>query len=114
MKKKKVTAKVMGTAVSPRNGWVTYMNHFATGEGMTHEIQFCWAMSPQEAIEKHLDRFEYKEDRTYFRDGVIAHDYRSEGAKALFVEFLKDGDHMFNIMQKEVFDFQFKIYWNFN
>jgi hypothetical protein len=92
------------------------MNYFATGEGMTHEIQFCWADNPQEAIEKHLDRFGYKDEkgREYFKVGVVAHNYKSKEAKELFATFLKDGDKMFHIMQDAAFDFQFKVYWNFS
>ena len=115
MAKKKVT-KTETETEEYRDGYVTYMNYFATGEGMTHEIQFCWADSPKEAKEKHLDKFGYKdaEGRKYFGAGVVVYQYQSKDARELLKQFLVDGEKISNIMQSAVFDFHMKLYWNFS
>jgi hypothetical protein len=114
-KKKKVTeSEAIYDAY--RDGYVTFMEYFATGEGMTQEINFCWADSPDEAINKHLDRFEVKDaqSREYFRRGITVYSHKSPQAKKLFKTYFKDGDKIFNIMQSAVFDMHFKLYWNFS
>lgn len=92
------------------------MNYFATGEGMTHEINHCWADNPQEAIEKHLKEFgnKTKSSRDYFRPGVEAMLASSKDAKKLLMRFFKDGGKMFHIMQDAAFELHMKLYWNFS
>lgn len=113
MAKKKVTKTETDEY---RDGYVTYMQYFATGEGMTHELQFCWADTPEGAKAKHLDKFGYKDEaaRNYFGAGVVVHQYKSAEAKALFEQFFKNGDKFFYIMQDAAFDMHFKVYWNFS
>lgn len=118
MAKKKVTEpKVSGDVGYYRTGYWTHMEYFATGEGVTHEIQFCYADNPQEAIEKHLDRFVGKENqdaRKYFGVGVTAYEYKSADAKKLLKAYLKNGEKLFNVFQEAGCEMYMKIYWNFS
>lgn len=90
------------------------MNYFATGEGMTHEINTCWADNEKEALEEHLDSFGYKDasSRNYFGAGIVVMDASSKDAKDLMCDFLKDGDKLFHLMQEAVFELHLKLYWN--
>ena len=106
----------MKTIPYEHKAYLTYMNYFATGEGMTHEINHCWADNTQEAIEKHLTEFGYKtkSSRDYYSTDVEVMLASSQKAKKLLMQFFKDGKRMFQIMQDAAFELHVKLYWNFS
>jgi hypothetical protein len=113
MKKKKVTKQESGLY---RHGYFTFMEYFATGEGFTYEINFCYADTKKEAIEKHLDRFvgDRKESRDYFGCGVAV--YRSDSKKAadLIKQFFVHHEAFIKHMNAAGIEFYFKTYYNYS
>jgi hypothetical protein len=97
-----------------RMAYITYMDYFATGEGTSVEIQFCWANTSEEAIEIHLNKFEYKveSERNYFRPGIIVYDYRDPKVLELFNRIFVNGEHHFELMHNAAFDLKLKLHWN--
>lgn len=97
-----------------RMAYITYSDYFATGEGTTIEIQFCWAETSQKAIEEHLNKFGYiiKSSREYFRPGILVFDYRDPKVLKLFNEIFVNGKHHFEVMHNAAFDLKLQLHWN--
>lgn len=91
------------------------MYYHATGEGHIHEIRFCYADTKQEAIEKHLDAFGYKDaaGRQYFGVGVEAYDFNSKKAKYILNEVFKLAPEMHETLMKAGLEMQFKLHYNY-
>jgi hypothetical protein len=93
------------------------MEYFATGEGFTYEINFCVVDTPEQAIEKHLDKFigigpKYKNSRDYFRLGVQALRLKSATAKKLLQQWFVNSESIYNHLNAAGIEMQFKIYYN--
>ena len=118
MAKKKVTkTKAVGDIPHERRGYLTYMEYFATGEGFTYEINFCYADTKQEAIEKHLDRFigtdpNKQSARNYFGVGVVAYESDSKKAEEMINHLFKDGGAILHHLNTAGIEFHFKFYYN--
>ena len=96
--------------------YITFSDYFATGEGRTLEIQFCYADTPDEAIQKHLDRF-YPKDmpaQLYFGPGVEAVLLSSQRAKEILTPAFKGVDTLLNILNNAGVEFYWKFYYNFS
>lgn len=111
-------SKNIDVPVVNRNRYVTYMEYFATGEGVTHEVATCFAKNNEEAVNLHLKQFgnKTKADRDYFRPLVVALslDDNGDDVKKLLERFFTDGKQMFRLMRENTFDLHFKVYWNFS
>jgi hypothetical protein len=100
-----------------RRAFLTHLNYGATGEGNFDEINYCYADNEAEAIEKHLDRFGYKnigkdKTREYFKPGIVVTDAKSLEAKKILAKFFKDGNQMFHIMKDAAVDLYFRFHSN--
>ena len=111
--KKKVTKKKSDLY---SNGYLTYMDYSATGEGRTVELNFCFADTEKEAREKHLDKFvgDHKESRDYFGNGVLVCNIKSKQAKKLFSSIFRFGEGLHKDMVKAGIEFHLKIYFNYS
>jgi len=98
------------------DSYITYMEYFATGEGMTYEINFCYAIDKKEAIEKHLDRFYGKNKRAkdYFRVGIVAFESKSKKAEEILNEFFKEERKLLTHLNNAGTEFHFKIHYNYS
>jgi hypothetical protein len=108
VKKKKVTSK--------RQGYLSFMDYFATGEGRTTEFNFCYADSKEEAKDNHLDKFvgERKEARDYFGSGIKVVTVKSTEAKTLLDTFFKNGELLQENLIKAGIEFHMKFYVNYS
>ena len=97
-----------------RRAYITYLNYGATGEGSFDEINYCYADSEEGAIECHLDRFGYKEEkeREYFKVGIVVTDAKSLEAKKILARFFKDGNQMFHLMKDAAVELYFRFHTN--
>jgi len=90
------------------------MEYFATGEGVTYEIHFCYAYSKKEAIKKHLDRF-YGNDvaaKNYFKPGVYAYKSDSKKCQDLICNVFAEGGNIYRNINSAGMDFQFRFHYN--
>jgi hypothetical protein len=95
--------------------WVTYMDYFATGEGMTIQMAMVAAKTKKEAVEKHLDLFEIEEKsiRDYFSRGVSVMNPTSHTAKKLFADYLVNGVAVLdNLAKAWSANFKFEVHYN--
>lgn len=101
---------------SKREGYITFMDYFATGEGRTVEINFCYADSEKEAIEKHLDRFDVKDKaaRDYFRLDIVAHKSNSKKAEKMMEMFIASHKWILKCLNEAGLEFYFKLYFNYS
>ena len=116
MKKEKELQKQLPDTELHR-GFLTYMEYGATGEGMTYEINFCYADNKEEAIEIHLDRFigkTNKSARDYFRVGVAVYDSKSTKAMELLEYFFKNNVDIFKHLNGAGQEFHFKLHYNYS
>ena len=99
-----------------RGGFLTYMDYAATGEGRTIELNFCYADSKKEAIERHLDRFIGADAgaRKYFKVGVVAHDIKSKDAKELLQDVFNHSEGMWKALCEAGIEFHMKFYFNYS
>jgi hypothetical protein len=99
-----------------RAAYITYMDYFATGEGRTLEINFCYADSDKEAIERHLDRFYGKDDagRQYFGVGVEAARVGSKRAKEVISSIFKRPQVILDALKNAGVEFHWKFYFNYS
>jgi hypothetical protein len=96
--------------------WITYMDYLATGEGRTLEINFCYADTAKEAIEKHLDRF-YGQDsgaRNYFGVGVEASPLESARAKEVISAIFKKPQGVIKILRDAGGEFFWRFHFNYS
>ena len=103
---KKVTSKL--------KGFLTYMEYFATGEGMTIEFLLSFTDTAKQAKEKHLDKFVGKreESRDYFGNGIVVYPIKSPKAKALLDQYFKNVDWLHHQLIAGGIDFHVKYYVN--
>jgi hypothetical protein len=85
--------------VEKYNGYLTYMNYSATGEGMTAEINFCYTNTPEKAKELHMDRFigvgpTFQSAREYFGIDIDVMPFDSDKAKKILTQFFVDGESL--------------------
>ena len=98
------------------NGYLTYMDYFATGEGRTIEINFCYAATPEEAKDKHRERF-YPGDMDawcYFGIGVEVYPIDSEKAKELIGNVFRFGEQLYKDLVEAGIEFHFKCHCNYS
>ena len=96
------------------NGYLTYMDYCATGEGRTIQFNFCYAEKPEDALQKHLDRF-FPNDQpaqNYFSVGVDIMLIESKEAKDLLKAFFFDGVH--KPLKEAGTEFHFCFHWNYS
>lgn len=96
--------------------WITFMDYFATGEGRTLEINFCYANTKEEAIEKHLDRF-YGQDtgaRNYFGVGVEACALQSARAKEVIGSIFNKPKTVLDTLKDAGGEFFWRFHFNFS
>lgn len=104
---------------SEYKGFLTCMDYFATGEGRTIELNFCYCDTKEEAKEKHLDRFIGKDPkdlaaRNYFGVGVEVMKIESKKAKEVLMDMFKHGEGTWNALRKGGVEFHYKFYFNFS
>lgn len=94
--------------------YLTYMQYFATGEGVTVQLLMSMVFSKQEAIEKHLDKYvgDRKEARDYFRNDIEVMKVDSKKAKKLMVDMFIYGEAMWEHIRKAGLTFNFEMYYN--
>ena len=99
-----------------RAAYITFMDYFATGEGRTMEINFCYADTDKEAIERHLDRFYGKDDaaRQYFGLGVEAARVGSKRAKEVISSIFKRPEVILGALKDAGVEFHWKFYFNYS
>lgn len=112
MPKKKVTKNES----QELKGFLTYMEYFATGEGLTIEFLLSYTKTPEQAIEKHLDKFvgERKESRDYFSKGIVVHPMKSKKARKLLDTYFKNVDWLYEQLKRGGVEFYLKYYVNHN
>jgi len=96
--------------------YISFMDYFATGEGRTIEINFCYAANPVEAIIKHLDYF-YGDDqsaRGYFGIGVEAVELESKRAKEIISVIFTNPEGMIDILKRGGQELRWKFRFNFS
>ena len=98
-------------------GFLTYMDYFATGEGLTIEINFCLTDTAKQAKEKHLDRFigtgnEHSDARAYFSQGIEVMRIESKKAKELLKEHFTWGEGLHKHLCEAGIEMHFKVYYN--
>ena len=110
MAKKKVTKN------DECKAWLTFMDYFATEEGRTLEMNFCYADTKKQAKEKHLDRFvgEEKESRDYFGVWVEVYPIESKKAKELLVQLFQFGEHFHKNLVEAGIEFHLKCHCNYS
>lgn len=115
MPKKKLQKSLPKTS-SYRNEYITYMEYFATGEGFTYEINFCYADTKKEAIEKHLDRFGVKDEagRQYFSVGIEVNKLESKRAKEILKLIFTMPDEMIKHLKNAGLDMYFRFHYNYS
>ena len=99
-----------------RGGFLTYMDYFATGEGRTIEINFCYADTKEEAKTKHLDRFYGTDEgaRNYFGVGVDVMPINSKQAKDIIKNIFKFGKGLHHDLMHAGTEFHFKFHFNYS
>ena len=99
-----------------RGGFLTYMDYFATGEGRTVELNFCYADCEEEALQKHLYRFypNNKSAQNYFGVGVDVFEIKSREAKDLLTDMFNRGQGMWKAMCEAGVEFHMKFYFNYS
>lgn len=92
------------------------MEYFATGEGFTYEVNFCFANTKKEAIEKHLDRFGVtdKAGRDYFRVGIEVQKLDSKRTKEILKSFFVMPDEIFKHLKNAGLDLHFRLHYNYS
>jgi hypothetical protein len=113
--KKKVTEKQAPELYS--GAYITFMDYFATGEGRTLEINFCYADTPDEAKQKHLDRFypNDKDAQEYFGHWVEVAKLNSKRAKTILGETFKEGVPGIPLVLAEAgCEFYWKFHFNYS
>jgi len=96
------------------DGYLTYMDYVATGEGRTIQINFCYAENPETAHQKHLDKF-YPNDKKaqeYFGVDVDTMPIESKKAKDVLKTFFSDGMH--TPLKEAGIDFHFCFHFNYS
>jgi len=96
--------------------YLTYMDYFATGEGRTIEINYCFADNKEEAKIKHLDKFSVTSDsaRNYFGPCIDVMPANSKKAKDIINYMFKFGNRLHKDLTKAGLEFHFKFYFNYN
>lgn len=116
MSNKKVTKnKVVGDVPYEYQGFLTYMDYLATGEGRTIEINFCYANNEANAKEKHLDRFYEKDNsaaRNYFGVGIEVFPIESKNAQDIIESFFASGKQLHEDLRSAGLEFHFKFHFN--
>lgn len=114
-KKKKV---LIAEIVDEYRGFLTYMDYFATGEGRTVELNFCYADTKREALEKHGKRFysDNADSWNYFKVGVEVLDIKKNKNKVMQILTVCIGqpDAIYKIMTEAMIEMYFKFYFNYN
>lgn len=96
--------------------YITFMDYFATGEGRTMEINFCYAATPKEAIDKHLAYF-YGNDQSaasYFGVGVEATELESKRAKEVLSSVFKHSEGVISTLKRGGQELRWKLRFNFS
>ena len=109
--KKKLQKKIIPEVL---NGYLTYMDYCATGEGRTIQFNFCYAATPDDARQKHLDRF-YPNDtgaQNYFAIGVDIMLIESKDAKETLESYFFKGIH--KPLKEAGTEFHFSFHWNYS
>jgi hypothetical protein len=96
------------------NVFLTYMEYFATGEGLTIEILMSMTDTAEQAKEKHLDKFvgTRQEARDYFIKGLDVYPIKSKEAKDLLDQYFKNVDWLHEQLATGGVEFHFKYYVN--
>lgn len=96
------------------DGYLTYMDYFATGEGRTIQFNFCYAERPEDALQKHLDRFFPKDKRAqeYFGLDVDTMLIESKEAEDLLKAYFFAGMH--EKLSEAGIEFHFSFHFNYN
>lgn len=115
MPKKKLQKSLPKTSCY-RNEYITYMEYFATGEGFTYEINFCYADTKKEAIEKHLDRFGVTDEagRQYFGVGIEVNKLGSKRAKEILASLFTMPDSIIEHLKNAGLDLYFRFHYNYS
>jgi len=94
--------------------FLTYMEYFATGEGLTLEILLSMTDTPDEAQQKHLDRFvgSRQEARDYFIKGIEVFPMESKEAKDLLDKYFKNVDWLHDQLATGGGEFYWKYHVN--
>jgi len=95
------------------------MDYFATGEGRTIELNFCYCDTEEEAKEKHLDRFigtapKDKASRDYFGLGIEVMPIKDKKAKELLMDMFNHGEGTWKTLCRGGVEFHYKFYFNFS
>ena len=90
------------------------MDYAATGEGRTIQFNFCYAEKPDDALQKHLDRFfpNDKSAQNYFGVGVDTMLIESKKAEDILKEFFYAGMH--KPLKEAGTEFHFCFHWNYS
>lgn len=98
----------------PLKGFLTYMEYFATGEGMTIEFLFSHTDTHEEAKEKHLDKFigNQKESRDYFGAGIDVMPIESDRAYKILDHHFKNAQWLHDQLKTGGIEFYWKYYVN--
>ena len=99
------------------HSYLTFLQHFATGEGITTEIALVHAENKRMAIERHLSIFydESEEDaKQYYRGDVAIFPADSPNSKRILNAWFKDSDMILKGWKLGGVDFYFKTYNNYS
>ena len=104
----------MSEEVTDLKGFLSYMEYFATGEGLTIEYLFSLTDTPEQAKEKHLDKFvgERKEARDYFGRGIEVVPIESAEAKRMLDLHFKNVEWLQEQLSTGGIEFHWKYYVN--
>ena len=95
--------------------YITFMDYFATGEGRTIEINFCYAFTPKAAIDKHLAYFygnDHQSAANYFGIDVEAAELESKRAKEVLRSIFKKSDSIIKTLKMGGQEFRYKFRFN--
>lgn len=109
MKKKKLQTETY-------QGFLTYMDYLAMGEGRTIEINFCYADGYTEAKQKHLDRFypNNPDAQKYFGVNVDVMSIKSKHAQDTLKGIFRFGKQFYKDIRDAGTEFHFKFHFNYS
>ena len=96
--------------------YISFMDYFATGEGRTIEINFCYAANPREAKAKHKARF-YPGNMDaweYFGPDVEVANTESKRATRVITAIFNNPDIVLDALNKAGVELHFRFHFNYS